>query len=71
MLLRVVGKNLQFYNKNNKFEININSALFDTCITASGSRNHRLLAAMKKRRKSPNLPQDEGAPPLFLGALSE
>jgi hypothetical protein len=41
------------------------------CITASGSRNHQLLAAMKKRRKSPNLPQDEGAPPLFLGALSE
>jgi hypothetical protein len=29
MLLRVVGKNLQFYNKNNEFEININSALFD------------------------------------------
>ena len=35
------------------------------CITASGSRNHQLLAAMKKRRKSPNLPQDEGAPPLL------
>ena len=35
------------------------------CITASGSRNHQLLAAMKKRRKSPNLPQDEGAPRLF------
>ena len=49
------------------------------CITASGSRNHQLLAAMKKRRRSPNLPQDEGttrpqyfgcsqnegAPPLF------
>jgi hypothetical protein len=35
------------------------------CITASGSWNHQLLAAMKKRRKSPNLPQDEGAPPLF------
>jgi hypothetical protein len=33
-----------------------------SCITASGSRNHQLLAAMKKRRKSPNLPQDEGAP---------
>ena len=28
------------------------------------------LSCMKKRRKSPNLPQDEGAPPLFLGALS-
>ncbi len=26
---------------------------------------------MKKRRKSPNLPQDEGAPPLFKGALSK
>ncbi len=26
---------------------------------------------MKKRRTSPNLPQNEGAPPLFLGALSE
>ena len=40
------------------------------CITASGSRNHQLLAAMKKRRKSPNLPQDEGAPRLFW-VLSE
>ena len=28
-------------------------------------KNHQLLAAMKKGRKSPNLPQDEGAPPLF------
>jgi hypothetical protein len=26
---------------------------------------------MKKRRTSPNLPQNKGAPPLFLGALSE
>ena len=40
------------------------------CITASGSRNHQLLAAMKKRRKSPNLPQNEGVPPLFW-VLSE
>jgi hypothetical protein len=52
--------------------INAPAAKVNTiCITASGSRNHQLLAAMKKRRKSPNLPQDEGAPPLFLGALSE
>jgi hypothetical protein len=28
------------------------------------------LSCMKKRRKSPNLPQDEGAPPLLWGALS-
>ncbi len=28
-------------------------------------KNHQLLAAMKKKRKSPNLPQDEGAPPSF------
>ena len=35
------------------------------CITASGSWRHQLLAAMKKRRKSPNLPQNEGTPPLF------
>jgi len=36
-----------------------------TCITASGSWRYQLLAAMKKRRNSPNLPQDEGAPRLF------
>ena len=35
------------------------------CITASGSWKHQLLAAMKKRRRSPNLPQNEGAPQLF------
>ncbi len=29
------------------------------------------LSCMKKRRKSPNLPQNEGAPLLFRGALSK
>ena len=50
--------------------LTLHSSNFYSCITASGSRNHQLLAAMKKRRKSPNLPQDEGAPRLFW-VLSE
>jgi hypothetical protein len=32
-----------------------NKARFEHCITASGSGFHQLLAASKKRRKSPNL----------------
>jgi hypothetical protein len=30
-----------------------------------------VINCMKNRRKSPNLPQNEGAPPLFKGALSK
>jgi hypothetical protein len=39
-------------NKNVGTILNI---IFTTCITASGSGFHQLLAASKKRRKSPNL----------------
>jgi hypothetical protein len=55
-----------------KIEVQVFACFYEntSCITASGSRNHQLLAAMKKRRKSPNLPQNEGAPPLFW-VLSE
>jgi hypothetical protein len=56
---------------NSYWRIIIKSKMLNrVCITASGSWKHQLLAAMKKRRKSPNLPQDEGAPPLFW-VLSE
>jgi hypothetical protein len=37
------------------------------CITASGSNFHQLLAALKKRRKSPNLPKGL-EPPAIQGS---
>ena len=42
-----------------------------SCITASGSWKHQLLAAMKKRRNSPNLPLEMRARPDYFGCSQD
>jgi hypothetical protein len=58
-----------FYDKIRKFMIQLEKIPF--LYHRERIWKSSTLSCMKKRRKSSNLPQDEGAPPLFLGALSE